>query len=143
MNTDKKNEDTNATGFFALYANENDTGEEMIPTTRHFLWFASEGSQSIAASRTSSIASQGVHITILEKAEPNTTYPFKSGVVVADYVPKIWAGRSWDSVDDSGQVNIDEVDHDKKTVKGNFEFTARSADRTQTARIRGSFNLQK
>jgi hypothetical protein len=142
MNTDNKNEDTNATGLFALYANENDTGEEMVPTTRLVLWLDSEGSQSIAASRTSSIASQGVHITILGKAEPNTTYPFKSGVVVADYVPKNWAGNSWDSDDDSGQVIIDEVDYDKKTVKGTFEFTARSVDGTQTARIRGSFNLQ-
>jgi len=143
MNTEKKNEDTNATGFFALYADENDTVEEMVPTTRHFLWLDSEGGQSIAASRTSSIASQGVHITMLGIAEPNTTYPFKRGVVVADYIPKIWAGRSWDSVDGSGQVNIDEVDYDKGTLKGKFDFTARSVDGTQTARIRGSFNLQK
>ncbi|RIJ10714.1 hypothetical protein DXT77_13180 [Pseudomonas sp. 91RF] len=141
MNGKMKDKAPNATGLFGLYANENDTGEELVPVKRMTLSLDTS-SALIWGAQNNAWDSQGVIISIHGELMPNTSYPFKKDSAVADYIPKVWAGRSWDSVENSGQVKIDEVDHVKKTVKGTFEFAARSNDGSQTAQVRGSFNLR-
>ncbi|MFJ2465415.1 hypothetical protein [Pseudomonas sp. NPDC087615] len=142
MNEDLKKNATRATGHFALNVNENGEGQKPVATSRLGLSLSSNQFY-IAGYASEDFNSQGVDIYICAKVEANKIYPFKSEGATGNYNPKKFEGSSWSSRSGSGEIRIDEIDWDKKTAKGSFEFTAASLNETQSAKINGTFNLQQ
>ncbi|KAE9646499.1 hypothetical protein [Pseudomonas sp. PB106] len=139
MNEELKNSVKQATGLFALKANENNQGEHDVPTRRHVLDLTQDGLQ-IFGYESGDLRSHGADIFIKGLVKAGETYAFKPDVVGGNYNPKEWTGRSWNGL--GGEVKIDAVDVDSQTVKGSFTFTARPLDNSQVAVISGTFNLK-
>ncbi|MCO8312253.1 hypothetical protein [Pseudomonas mandelii] len=115
--------------------------EETIPTSH--LTLSLDSDQAYIAGRAGAdLRSQGIDIYINKKIEAKTKYLFESRVVGGNYNPKKFENSSWGSRVEGGWVEIEEVDLDKKTAKGKFEFTATSGDEIQNAKVRGTFNLR-
>lgn len=141
MNENSKSK-LKAIGHLSLNVNENNEGEEQVPTSR-FVMDPDLTLLYIAGWAGAAPTSQGVEIVILKEIEADTTYPFESGSAVGSYNPKNFSGSSWSSVSQSGEVTVEEIDLLKRTAKGSFKFTARSRDHEHFAEIHGDFHLQQ
>ncbi|GLH37883.1 hypothetical protein [Pseudomonas moraviensis] len=141
MSEELKNKAKNAIGHIAIYADEQAQGEESLSITRRVLWLDSKGLY-IAGNVKDDITSHGADIYINDAIVAGTTYLFESRQSGGNYIPKVWEKSSWTAQSAGGKITIDEVDIVHETVKGSFEYTAESPDKTKTAKVRGNFNLR-
>jgi hypothetical protein len=133
--------DENAVGLFSATISENG-GEELILPAKHIVLSVKENGLTVGGfNRDNPGVFWGVQLDIYGEIKPGK-YPFTVDKKVSGFYNPTEPDSSWPGQEESGFIELLEVNLETKFVKGTYEFIAvRRNDPQKTAKIKGSFSL--